>query len=119
MRLISTLLSLISLIILVTFVTHNTETITLNLWPFDIQLSMATSFMALVFFALGCLFGSILLIPRLWRSSWQQKKLAKAVNKLEKNIIKNQTQQNNAEPSASPAFLQRLLHKPKGTTDDQ
>ncbi len=115
MRLISTLISLAFLAILATFVTHNTTVTELNFWPFDIKLSMPTSLMALIFFALGCMFGSVLTIPRLWHASRDKRKITKEVKKLEKEIKKLKTPK--TDPDAG--FFTKLIQKPKGNDNDQ
>jgi len=84
MRLLSTLLSLIFAALLVVFVTHNTQTVSLNFWPLAIEISMPQALMALIFFALGTLFGGFMTLPRLWRGTWEKHKLTKEIARLNK-----------------------------------
>ncbi len=81
MRFLSALLSLPFLIVLIIFTVHNGSIAALNFWPFNFKISMPLSLLALIFFVLGVLLGSLFSIPYLWRSRREKKRLQKEIKK--------------------------------------
>ena len=81
MRFLSWFITLPIVLVVVTFALHNREAVTLNLWPFDLQLALPLSFMSLGMLFIGFVLGALLMSFSAMRLRMQKRSLQEKVEK--------------------------------------
>lgn len=92
MRFLTWLISLPIPIVVLIFALQNREQVELSFWPFDVQIAMPLSFLAVGLVAVGFVVGVLLLqftVFKLWRKN---RKAEKTIKKLQAELTKQKAE---------------------------